>query len=507
MTLRRPRATILLALAAATPAAPSAATPAVAAHPPAAAGGIVLEGTLTRADHEHYRELAFDVPEGARRITVRFSYDGKDQRAVIDLGLLDPVRFRGWGGGSHPAFTLATEDATPGFLPGPLPAGRWRLLLGVPNLREGAQAHYRAEIGIETASGAVEFAAAPLARQAGWYRGDLHSHSGNSDGTCASSAGAKVPCPVVRTLDAAAARGLDFIALTDHNTTAQFAALRDLQPAYDRLLLVPGREITTFWGHANVFGPTAFLDFRTASPHARDAGWIAAAQAAGGLVSINHPGLPSGELCMGCGWRIADVPPGAVGAVEVVNGGTLAQTGAADGPLQGFALWQSRLDAGEHVTGIGGSDNHDPDRPAGQPGSVGSPTTVAWLPELSVSGLLSGLRAGRVFIDVEGTRDRVLDMSAQAHGSRAFMGDTLLLARGAQARFEVAVAGVAAGRVVVTLDGRERPELGAALVGGAPVRFAWRGDGAAHWIRADVRGPDGRLLLAGNPIYIAAPGG
>ena len=34
------------------------------------------------------------------------------------------------------------------------------------------------------------------------------------------------------------------------------------EAAFDRLLLVPGRAVTTFWGHSNVFGPTDFLDFR-----------------------------------------------------------------------------------------------------------------------------------------------------------------------------------------------------------------------------------------------------
>lgn len=499
MILRRLGAFIPLALAAASAGATPSAPGAVQS---ATVDEIVLTGTLTRADHEHYREVPFEVPADATRITVRFAYDGKEQRSVIDLGLLDPERFRGWGGGSHPAFTVSGEEASPGFLSGPLPAGRWRLLLGVPNLREGARANYEARIRIETRTGVTEFAAAPLATTPGWYRGDLHSHSGNSDGTCKSQSGAKVACPVERTVAAAAARGLDFLAVTDHNTVAHFDKLRALQPAYDRLLLVPGREVTTFWGHANLFGPTAFVDFRTETPSDRDARWIAQARAMGGLVSINHPGLPSGEACMGCGWIVPGLAPGAVEAVEVVNGGTLAQTGKADGPLQGFAFWQQRLNAGEHVTAIGGSDNHDPDRPLGQAGAVGSPTTVAYLNELSVAGLLAGLRSGRVFIDVEGTRDRLLDMSASAQGSEAVMGGTLAVGRGVTARFLVTVAGVAKGHLVVTVDGREAAGLGSDITG-KPLAFAWKGDGKRHWLRVDVRAEDGRLLLVGNPIYIA----
>lgn len=493
-----------------------AAVPAIAAPPASDAGRAeagrerVLTGMLTHADHEHYREVPFDVPEGATRISVRFSYDGQAQKSVIDLGLLDPQRFRGWGGGSHPAFTVAIEDASPGFLPGPLPAGRWHLLLGAPNIRPGATARYEARITIEQAPQPAEFADSPVKAAPGWYRGDLHSHTGNSDGRCASQGGNRVPCPVERTIAAAAERGLDFIAITDHNTTAHYAAMRALQPAYDKLLLVPGREITTFWGHANVFGMTGFLDFRTATANAKAATWLDAARAAGAVVSINHPAAPSGEICMGCGWRIGGLAPGAVQAVEVVNGGTMVQTGSAEGPLQGFAFWHERLNAGERLTAIGGSDNHDAGQPLDRTGSIGSPTTVIHMAELSVKGMLDGLRAGRAFIDIEGTRNRLLDMTARANGREVPMGGTLPLGKGDAAEFAVTVRGIETGRLVVIADGREEAALGRPIAGkgdsATTLPFRWTGDGRRHWLRIDVRGADGKLLLVGNPIYVEPAG-
>ena len=498
---------LLVSLSLALVAAPVAAvSPASSAGGTATSGEFVLTGTLTHADHEQYREVPFDVPEGATRISVNFSYDGKAQKSVIDLGLLDPQRFRGWGGGSHPGFTVAVEDASPGFLAGPLPAGRWHLLLGTPNIRPNATARYEARIIIERAPQPTEFAKAPLKVAAGWYRGDLHTHTGNSDGRCASQSGARVPCPVDRTVAAAAKRGLDFIAITDHNTTAHYAAMRALQPAYDKLLLVPGREITTFWGHANVFGVTGFLDFRTLAGSAAAAKWIDAARAAGGVISINHPGAPSGEICMGCGWRIEGLAPGAAQAVEVINGGTMSETGSAESPLQGFAFWHERLNAGEHLTAIGGSDNHDAGRPLDQPSSIGSPTTVIYMAELSVKGMLDGLRSGRVFIDIEGTRDRLLDMTARAGGREVAMGGTLRLNKGDTAEVTVTVKGISEGRLAVIADGREETSLGLPIVRtGNPEKrlpFRWTGDGRRHWLRVDVRGKDGRLLLVGNPIYV-----
>ncbi|WCM27858.1 CehA/McbA family metallohydrolase [Sphingomonas sp. QA11] len=468
----------------------------------------VLKGELTRANYERYTDVPFDLPAGVSRITIRFTYGGKEQRSVIDLGLRDPRRFRGWSGGTRDHMTLSTEDATPGYLPGPLPAGRWNLILGAPNIREGARAPYEARIFIDRAPTVTEFADAPIAATPGWYRGDLHMHSGDSDGRCKAQSGASIPCPVYRTVEAAAARGLDFIALSDHNTTAHYNALRELQGAFDRLLLVPGREITTFWGHSNVFGPTDFLDFRMTGPtwdQARQ--WIDAVHREGGIVSINHPGAPSGEICMGCGWRIDGLPDGAVDSVEVVNGGTMRETRSADSQFQGLAYWTGLLNTGRHVTGIGGSDSHEADRPASEPGAIGSPTSVVHMPELSVRGFLSGIRSGRVFIDVEGTKDRLLDLSASSGTQHADMGQTLRPRAGEAVRLSVEIKGVPSGTVQVIVDGKAEPAYRAAFDASHPVSIApWHSDGHTHWIRAEVRDDRGRLLLIGNPIYIAAAG-
>ena len=76
-----------LALALAACASPPAFDPAVP---------LVLTGEITRADHQTYREIPFIVPAGVKRITVEFSYTGKDQKTVIDLGLRDSQGQRGW---------------------------------------------------------------------------------------------------------------------------------------------------------------------------------------------------------------------------------------------------------------------------------------------------------------------------------------------------------------------------------------------------------------------------
>lgn len=459
---------------------------------------LVLTGQVLGADHQTYKPVSFEVPEGVTRLTVAFAYTGKDQKTVVDLGLLDPVRFRGWSGGNKSAFTISTEDATPSYLPGPLPAGRWTLLLGVPNARPGSTATYEAKVSFERGAAGAGLATATMKAAPGWYRGDLHMHTAHSDGSCLSQSGARVPCPVYRTVEAARAKGLDFIAITDHNTTSHYEAMAELQPAFDRLLLIPGREVTTFQGHANVFGPTAFIDFRLGDPTVPTIKALQdAVAAAGGLFSINHPSAPSGEQCMGCGWTVPGTDYDQVQAVEVANGGSERTQNGAEGPLSGVPFWEARLNAGHRITAIGGSDNHDAGLAADVAGAVGRPTTVVHAEALSTPAILAGLRAGRVFIDLDGTGDRLLDLSARAKSGQATMGGVLTATPGETVTFAVSVAGADPAGIEVVRDGTK---LSVAIDPAGTFKLAM--GKRASWVRLNLRDAKGRLLLIGNPIYL-----
>ncbi|HVK43168.1 MAG TPA: CehA/McbA family metallohydrolase [Phenylobacterium sp.] len=473
---------------------------AVAHAQPARAPDVTLTGTLTGAAHETYTEVPFKVPAGAQRITVEFSYTGREQRSVIDLGLRDPERFRGWSGGNKSRFTLAESDATPSYLAGPLKAGVWKLVLGAPNIRKDSRADYTARIWLDRKGQPFAgFNDRPLASGERWWRGDLHMHTGHSDGSCLSRKGAKVPCPTYKTLDAATARGLDFVSVTDHNATSHYGALRELAPYFDDLLIMPGREVTTFYGHANLFGPTAFVDFQFGSGHApklKDI--LGQVEAAGGVISINHPAMPSGELCMGCGWTAADTDYSRIQAIEVVNGGNV------EGPLSGIGFWEKRLNEGLRITAIGGSDNHDATLDPAKAPAIGVPTTVVRAAELSQPAILTAIRQGHVFLDIAGTRDRVLDVRATSGGAIAQMGDVLAAPAGFKVRVEVRVVGVAGGFISLAGDGARLAALPDAKLSAADqtVSFELVSDGQRRWLRVDVRGPDGKLALLGNPIYL-----
>jgi hypothetical protein len=355
-------------------------------------------------------------------------------------------------------------------------------------------------------------------------------------------------------LQAAQARHLDFIAVTDHNTTTHNNSLRELAPYFDDLLLIPGREVTTYKGHANVFGPTGFLDFELGTVHAPALQTIVdEVRAAHGLISINHPGAPSAEVCMGCGWLITDVDYSKLDAIEAVNGGSLNNSGSPVGQYSSIPFWEERLNSGVRITAIGGSDNHNADSAPDMASSVGVPTTVVHASELSQAAILEGIREGHVFVDVWGSPAGLLEVQAEANGRQAEMGDALAVGRKKHVRFQVHVAGVPADAVVAWAgDGAKlmtagmKPAAAAAASGGAGDDMHQRhgsggaaaasggavgdmhqrqgsdaatagsggaggdmhrtfdliADGRRHWLRADVRSADGKLLLLGNPIYL-----
>lgn len=471
---------------------------------------LVLRGQLTGADQHTYREVPFDVPKGTSRITVDVDYTGREDKTVIDLGLLGPGSFeaqdgfRGWSGGSKHRFTVSATDATASFLPGAIQPGRWRLLFGIPNIRPASHATYTAKVWFsrdDEGFGPEHGLTNPLSTEARWYRGDLHMHSAHSDGGCLNlSKTARVPCPLFFTVASAAKRGLEFIALSDHNTMSQVSELRELQPYFDTMLLIPAREITTFEGHANLFGVSRTVDFRVGSKDVPD--WnalLADVARAHGVISINHPNRPNDETCMGCGFTPrAPVDMHGFQAIEAVNGTDTERRET------GIPFWEKQLNAGLRITAIGGSDSHigtDDPRDAFA-GTIGTPTTVVRADALSMEGILDGIRAGHVFVDIEGTRDRTLDVAASAGGAHAGMGDAIGVPDGAALHVDVHTAAVQGQLVAVVVDGRPLDSVGKPIPSNGEASFDWTSDGKPHWLRVDVRSPQSKLLILGNPVYV-----
>ena len=393
-----------------------------------------FDGVFRAADAlaHPYLYVPFEVPPRCTRIEVSYHYGPvvpTEEPATLDVGIFD-VRgtepytggFRGWSGSDRDSFFIEHERATPGYVAGPIPAGTWSVVLGgyeVP--AEGIRWQLTVALEVRALSspppvpeptpGATPARSAGSHSASGWYRGDLHSHTEHSDGANT----------IAEMAYFAKKRGLDFLAMTDHNTTTHMPEIDAWADA--PLLLIPGEEVTTYSGHANVWGLREWVEFR----HTTDAEihrllrWVEARKRP---FSMNHPKK------VGPPWRFAD-PGFAIREVwqapwrwynwESVN------------------AWDEQLAAGRRIVPVGGSDAHSaPPAEPRHPHHVGDPTT--WLyceGGLTEESVLSAIPSGRTSIsesptgpfltlaqDVEGRitatyeRARAMDLEFIADGER-----------------------------------------------------------------------------------------
>jgi hypothetical protein len=319
----------------------------------------------------HYVEV--EVPPGTRALRVEVRYDR--EAGVLDLGCLGPEGFRGWSGGARDGFTIGAGGATPGYLPGEPEPGRWQVIVGPYRVPPGGlewelTAEARSDRGPEPDPGPEpppvaerparrELPASPGRR---WYAGDLHTHTVHSDGALT----------VAELAAMAVGNGLDFIAVTDHNTVSHHRELAAASRRYG-ITLIPGQEVTTDQGHANAFGEIGWVDFREEA-----ARWLAVTRERGGLLSVNHP------IAGPVSWLHAmpERPP----LLEVWHWSWLDLSWTV--PLSWWRAWDPA------VIPVGGSDWH-------RPGSDAPPgTPVTWVESDSdePDRLLAAVAAGRVAI-------------------------------------------------------------------------------------------------------------
>lgn len=324
-----------------------------------------------------YLEVQFEVAAGDPSVEVTLSYD--TSVAVIDLGCLGAHGWRGWSGGAKSRFVITETDASGGYLPGALEAGTWAVVLG---LHKVPASGVTVELVITTPStGPVETEpeAAPGARGERpsrlralpalpglrWFAGDFHAHTLHSDGGLS-----------IRQLASRATHaGLDFLAVTDHNTVSHHRHLPGISDEFG-INLIPGQEVTTARGHANAFGPIPWVDFRK---HPQT--WVDAVATDGGMLSINHP--VSGDCSWQ--WQLTRQPSHA----EIMHSswrGMPADT----------SIWSWWNAWGTGGTPLGGSDFHRPDKGI----EVGTPTTWVAATDPSPASILEAAKAGRTALSM-----------------------------------------------------------------------------------------------------------
>lgn len=326
--------------------------------------------------------------------------------------------------------------------------------------------------------------------QPGWYAGDFHLHSdASADGENTTAELAEL----------ARKEGLDFLALTDHNTIAGFSEI----DSNLNFPFIPGIEVTLSDGHFNVFGMEEWcpwmeeinvsqqaIPLPEKYPTVSELMRLVAEE--GYLNSINHPLLHPWE------WRFNKFDLSYVHCVELWN--DLYWPDNATANPKTVELWSDWLNAGVRVTAIGGSDYHYPPKPElGLPGErLGQPTTCVYAETLSATGVLDGIRKGRVYV----TRGPRVNFQA-ASGDETFMIGDDLGEKSGQVEFTAAISNKPkAVRTQLVKNGQviSKAELGGVENG---VVFREQVDPkSSDWFRLDVLDEKGQALAITNPIFI-----
>jgi PHP-associated len=209
---------------------------------------------------------------------------------------------------------------------------------------------------------------------------DLHVHSFLGDGALSAP----------HLLLEARRRGLDAIAVTNHNQVVVARATSALSRLIGGPIVIVGEEITSPGWHLIGVGLQRTVGWRQSLPEA-----IAAVHAQGGAAILAHPTSRY--------WpAISD------DALRTLDGSEVGHPAAEHSPRSAAELIQlfhrGRL-RNPSLAAIGSSDDHGL-------GGLGSHRTYVFAAEASVAGIVQALRAGRTVVEENGRRHGEPDLIA-----------------------------------------------------------------------------------------------
>ena len=188
--------------------------------------------------------------------------------------------------------------------------------------------------------------------QGTWFKGNLHSHTLNSDGD-------STPDDVVRWYRE---HGYNFVTITDHNYLTSVDGLNALHGADDKFIVIKGEEVTDRFGekpiHVNGLNPASFIKPPGGSSVVDMVqNMVDAIRTARGVPSVNHPNF---------GWAISAEELGQVQRTklfEVFNGHPTVNNLGGGGVPGLEETWDRILSSGKLLYGIAVDDAHVFKRP------------------------------------------------------------------------------------------------------------------------------------------------
>ena len=440
---------------------------------------IKLDGTLTSTQSKQHIPHAFTMPEGTTRLFIKLEYHpkcatGQNHNNMLCLTLFDPETCRG-ARHNNPdqSLSITQYTATPGYTAGKLQAGIWTIFIDTHRILPPEIIHYTLEIEFssDVINATPAFQKTPTKyRGAGWYRGDLHSHTLHSDARW------DVPDLVKYAHD----YKLDFVTLTDHNTVSALAQLDSL--ASDDLLTMGGSELTTYYGHALALGVREWQEWRIGTGISM-VNIAEQVKDKGGIFIIAHPKSIGDPECTGCDWNYVDMLPGAARHIEIWNGPWAGDSGNE----KALQLWYQWLNQGYRMVATTGTDSHGPMKDP-NPGF-----NHIYAEDLSEKAILNAIKQGHLYVS-SGPR---LELSASNEAlEQVMMGDLITSNKihcslnfskcSRQHKLSIIVNGETFQTHAVTDDGI----------------LEWQLPSQAKWCIVELRNEQGDIAAITNPIFV-----
>ncbi|KFN01033.1 hypothetical protein D0U04_14400 [Bacillus clarus] len=234
-----------------------------------------------------------------------------------------------------------------------------------------------------------------------WYKGDFHEHTNLTDGEIDDELGMKV-CEK---------QELDFLYATEHNI---------VMPSYQKgsTLIIPSMELTTPYGHYNIFGMKEYINFTDYLDESFSVknmnGLFSLMKEKGYLISVNHPFMKP--------WaNQINIKLESIHTMEIMCDPTYKKSKPST--LEALHYFDQMWLKGLKIGGIGGSDSHlHPSKTfpgSKDPSIYGDPGTYVLCNGLSIKNLNDAIQKGRIYF----SRFRKLEIDIQNEGETIYVGD------------------------------------------------------------------------------------
>lgn len=292
-----------------------------------------------------------------------------------------------------------------------------------------------------------------------WYAGDFHTHTFYSDGKLSPE----------ENIEVAKKRELSFFSPTDHNFNQTKFPDTDL-------LIIEGTEITSKFGHVNVFFTNKSVFEKYSVKGLNTEKWLLEVlnDLKGEIYSINHPFMETYEFLVG-EYSLEDLK-----FMEIINDPTYMTS--IDAMEKALKAWDILLKNGYKVYGIGGSDSHlyphEKYENSEYPSLLGDPKTFIYSKNLSKDEIKKAMLAGKISV----SREKLLELK-KTSDSEFSMNLEENTFHGKKLHIELIVDG----EIFKTYEDNLKVNLDL--------------DENYHYVRANVRCEDGELYGFTNPHF------